>query len=268
MKEAIDLIFKWAASYAGSGWHWLLFAASVFLLFFLREASKKRWILAGYSAGVLFLYFFPPTAWFIMNFCIGTDTYWRMFWLLPVTPAIAYALVLLVQRAEKRGRFAGILAVLSCVLVIAVTGSCIYGKGQYTHGNRFKLNGDMMAVCNFLEEYNTDEEIYAAVPPEFTSYIRQYDANIKQPYGRYGPEDYQSVRQQVETVYKENPTDFFVLTGACKTLGINYIIFPHSPEAETAFAGDGYALAGMVGTYGIFHNPAYGTEADNLGPRE
>lgn len=164
MKETIELIFRWLKAYVGTGWHWLLFLAAAVLLFFLREASKKRQILAGYCIGILFLYFFPLTAWIIMKACIGTDTYWRMFWLLPVTPVIAYVLVLAVQRAEKRGRAEGIAAAAACVLLIAVTGSCVYGKGQFTTGNRFKLNGDMMAVCNFLEDYNTDEEIYASVP--------------------------------------------------------------------------------------------------------
>ncbi len=263
MKETIELIFRWLKAYVGTGWHWLLFLAAAVLLFFLREASKKRQILAGYCIGILFLYFFPLTAWIIMKACIGTDTYWRMFWLLPVTPVIAYVLVLAVQRAEKRGRAEGIAAAAACVLLIAVTGSCVYGKGQFTTGNRFKLNGDMMAVCNFLEDYNTDDEIYASVPPEFVSYIRQYDANIKQPYGRYGPEDWQPDQQKIEEIYKENPVDFFGLTSVCKKLGINYIIYPHSEEAAAAFTQDGYALAGTVGKYGIYHNPAYGSEDDN-----
>lgn len=57
--------------------------------------------------------------------------------------------------------------------------------------------------------------------------------------------------------------DFFGLTSVCKKLGINYIIYPHSEEAAAAFTQDGYALAGTVGKYGIFHNPAYGSEDDN-----
>ena len=103
MKETIELIFRWLKAYVGTGWHWLLFLAAAVLLFFLREASKKRQILAGYCIGILFLYFFPLTAWIIMKACIGTDTYWRMFWLLPVTPVIAYVLVLAVCR-EARAR--------------------------------------------------------------------------------------------------------------------------------------------------------------------
>ncbi len=268
MAETIRLIFHWFTAYFSGGLHWLLFLASVIALFFLREAAKKRHILAYYCAGILLLYFFPLTAWIIMKACIGTDTYWRMFWLIPITPVIAYVLVLLIRRAEKRGIKQGLAALICCILAVIITGSCIYGKGQFLPGNRFKLNGDMMAVCHYLEEYNTDEEIYAAVPPEFVSSIRQYDAKIKQPYGRYGPEEWQPLQQQIQYIYEENPVDFFGLTSACKSLGINYIIYPHSDEAAAAFAADGYALAGNVGNYGIFHNPAYGTEDDNQSQEE
>ena len=82
----------------GNGFYvYLLLAACLYFLVFGRKKERSR-ILSGYIVVFLAVFFCPVTAYIIQK-CIGRSVYWRVLWILPAVPLIAYAGTCLVKKA-------------------------------------------------------------------------------------------------------------------------------------------------------------------------
>ena len=85
--------------YWGNGFYvYLLLAACLYFLVFGRKKERSR-ILSGYIVVFLAVFFCPVTAYIIQK-CIGRSVYWRVLWILPAVPLIAYAGTCLIKKVE------------------------------------------------------------------------------------------------------------------------------------------------------------------------
>ena len=82
MASYFNTAADWLRSYAGDGWHVVLFLPALAYILFARCDKRLKRFLAAYTVLFLFLYFCPVTAKIIMDYCIGEEVYWRMLWLL------------------------------------------------------------------------------------------------------------------------------------------------------------------------------------------
>ena len=103
MREALSVIItRFQDYFAGSGFGLLFFACLLFLFFWKRDRKVRDSLLWPVLIIVLAV-FCPVTGWLLMKL-VGTDVYWRMYWLLPVVPLAAYAGTTLVFGLKGKGK--------------------------------------------------------------------------------------------------------------------------------------------------------------------
>ncbi len=97
MKRALLASLDAWQKYWGNGFYvYLLLAACLYFLVFGRKKERSR-ILSGYIVVFLAVFFCPVTAYIIQK-CIGRSVYWRVLWILPAVPLIAYAGTCLIKK--------------------------------------------------------------------------------------------------------------------------------------------------------------------------
>lgn len=171
--------------YEGSGAYFTLFFISVcVLLFFYRDQGNKQLHkpYTIYYPLLAFVMIFVPFVAGPIIYVIEDVVYWRVFWIIPMTLIIALAMAVFVMRmARGRDR---LLAVISCCVVIWVSGSLIVNSDNYQKpANWYKIPEDTVQICEMIRE-DTDGYAKVAFPAKLVSYVRQYDASILMPYGR------------------------------------------------------------------------------------
>ena len=138
MKEMIKGILDTWNLFWGSGYYqYLIFLAVILLLIFFRKKKEAR-LLLGYTAILLVLFFFPLSAGIIQK-CIGSDVYWRVLWLLPVTVLLAYTGTALAEQAGLKAKKGGwMLQGLVLILLMGVIG--ISGKSVWSEDNYVQVH--------------------------------------------------------------------------------------------------------------------------------
>ena len=217
--------------YCGMGAQFLLFLCAIFFLTMYGKNKKLCQVLNHYIAFILALMVFPITAIINMEYCIGEEVYWRMFWLLPISFVIALAAVTLREFGKNKSQKMGI--TVFALLMIALSGKCVYADGAIDKAyNVEKLPEQVIEVCNTLTEdalVNGIETKRVVVPTELLSYVRQYDATITMPYGRNAirGEGLSETRQEIYDIMKledKKKMDFQKLAEDLKIEGCNYLV--------------------------------------------
>ncbi len=163
-------------SFAGNGFL-VLWVVSLLYLFFAEKEKRKILVYPAILLGVLI--FNPILYRYVWDKLFGY-AYWRAFWMVPVLPVIAAAVVSLV--GKMRGRIPKA-AVIAAVLVIsALTGTFIYKDRFVRAQNRYKLPQASVDVADAL--LALDKEPRATVDGSLFCYIRQYSPDIHLMYGR------------------------------------------------------------------------------------
>ncbi len=201
MAEVFSEIIENQTGYFGDGWQYPLFAiALVGLLLLWRRRTAAAVTL--YTLIVMVIIYCPLTAKFLMGFMEG-DVYWRMFWLLPIIPVLALAMVefvpLVVSAAHRLFKAdekkSGLVSVLAVLLVLAIYGCLLFGGGRFVYqdGNvTWASNPEKLPdeVIDIIEAVNADYEAApmgdkrVAAVGTIVPFIRQYDGTVYLSYGR------------------------------------------------------------------------------------
>ena len=201
MAEVFSEIIENQTGYFGDGWQYPLFAiALVGLLLLWRRRTAAAVTL--YTLIVMVIIYCPLTAKFLMGFMEG-DVYWRMFWLLPIIPGLALAMVefvpLVVSAAHRLFKAdekkSGLVSVLAVLLVLAIYGCLLFGGGRFVYqdGNvTWASNPEKLPdeVIDIIEAVNADYEAApmgdkrVAAVGTIVPFIRQYDGTVYLSYGR------------------------------------------------------------------------------------
>ncbi len=244
---------QWLISYIGTGFHiWLLGAALLYLLLFEHEAPVRRLFL-GYSAVWAVLYFCPVTP-LVLGKLIGNDIYWRCIWLLPMPVIIAFAMVKAWERIQKTWQKAGLILLFVCLI-------CITGKNVYFPDGHFEKAYNLQKVpvltatadAIIHENLEEDEPIVMLATSNISDYIRQYDPQVRQLYGR---------RSAVGgfrngSIYINRPVVNtktvcrFAIVAKC-----NFIVLPKAATDSAIMSAFQYEVVGEVGEYYVWKNRA------------
>lgn len=111
---------------------------------------------------------------------IEDTVYYRFFWVLPVTIAVAYYMTRLVFRRPGRWRKLAVAAVL-LVLIGATTSAndTVLGHLQLP-SNLYKVPDEVVQACALIhEDFEGEEEPKAVFTFDLEVYVRQYDASIR-----------------------------------------------------------------------------------------
>ena len=259
MRTILEVAWNTYLGFKGGGMHLgLYFAAVLFLVILSKTDNEKKnsYLLSGYSILFWGIFFFPLTAKIIVEYCIDSSVYWRMFWILPFPLIIAYAFAVALKQLPS-GWKRGVL-VFFMVSIIMVTGSPIYPQNFSRAENIYKIPQNAVDVCQVINEdakENHIEERKVIVPNELLSYIRQYDGSIQMPYGRNALKNERLQNRNVKQIYQlmSNPDpDFKKLAGYAKREKCNYLVYPIQEMADKKLQELGYERIGEEDAYYVY----------------
>lgn len=180
-KENIEIIKYSYEQFQGTGMYFALFLVAM-LYIFLKEKDRNRKILLLYFPILVFCVITNP----IFNKFVGSiftvNTYWRVFWLLPIGIVIGYAAVLVVNENKEKSQ--KIIVTVSLFIIIALSGKLIYNDYNYQEcGNAYKLPDESVLVAQLIG-VDEQENKKAILPETLVAHVRQIDASIELLVGR------------------------------------------------------------------------------------
>lgn len=172
-------VFTVFQKYMGTGLIMIWFAAALVFLFLTEKNRTRRILLVYYPVVMLLLYFNPL---FADAFCrlVGSEIYFRVCWLLPVSVVLAYSTVLLAEHFKGKMKGLFLAAVLT---VIVLSGRPVYSNPLYSVAqNEYHVPDSVVHICDAIRYEG--REVKAAFPYEMLLYVRQYSPFVCMPYGR------------------------------------------------------------------------------------
>lgn len=249
-----DMIRTSFREYAGTGMMTGLFlAAEIFL--FVKEKNKTIRILLLYMPVLLLLlYFFPPFASFIYTF-VGDEIYYRLLWLVPVTPVLAYTAVRIWESCGGTKKW---LAGAVMAVTVMLSGSLVYTSPHFSRAeNLYHVPQPVVDICDAISEPG----VKAAFPLELVQYVRQYDPAVNMPYGR-------------EMLVERWVTEWQLQNELCALLNVEvldaaaiaenareqrclYVIFREGKTVRGSFEENDFELYQVVDGYMIYRNERF-----------
>lgn len=233
----------------------LLVASALYIAIFEKDL-KKRIILGFLPILILIGFLLPVTKIvYVAAFDEGSDTYYRILWLLPTYLVIGYASCKLIFSFEKK--LYQRLALVAAVLVAVLSGSLVY-MNQYMSvaENMYHIPQTAIDVCNVIAPEDGEPRVRAAFPSELVHFVRQYDTDIIMPYGRemvVTQWDYYNAVYEV--MEKPEIIDAEALLEATRQTGCSYIILHEERKIDKNLVSLGLELVDTVGGYRIYADP-------------
>ena len=242
-------------NYMGTG---LIVIWYLISLIYLWIDEKRRHVRMAflYMPLALLLVYFNPLCVKLVHGVVGSDIYWRILWLLPMSATIAYACVCIYGRIARGGRkVAADLFALCMAAALAVSGSLIYGSPRVSRAeNLYHMPDSVVHICDAIEA--PGREVMAAFPLELTPYVRQYCPVVCMPYGREMVMKSWNHQNPLCDAMEQEVIDMEQLVPLAREVSCHYVIF----RADQAFSADpqeyGWTLHGETDGYVIYRDPA------------
>lgn len=251
MLEIFGLTKEAYKLYAANGMHIALFLAALIALACLAGEKEIKKLFVGYSVIFFVIYFCPLTAKIIMDYCIGRDVYWRMFWILPIPMILSYTGVRALRVQTKK--LFKVIMLAALVIVVAVTGYMVYTPGSVLQKaeNLQKIPSAASAVCEIISNDRKDGELSkAAVPEDLVGYIRQYDASIGLAYGRKGYKS--NADKKIYAQMTAEKANFKKLIRAVRKAKCNYLVYFDAGDNQKRIEKLNFKAIGKTNGYVIY----------------
>ena len=174
-------IFVITNEYRGTGFLLILYVVAFIFLFIYEKEKKRRILLLYMPLSLMVLLYFPVFYHIYVVYLDDSGTYYRMFWLLPMTITIAYGACCAIYRFRRIG------IVLVCA-IIALCGAYTYKQTDTTNvdktENVYQIPQYVIDLCDYMEQDIPGVNVYACVPTEMLFYVRQYNPKINLIFGR------------------------------------------------------------------------------------
>ena len=221
------------------------------------EKELKRRIMLGFLPLIMMAGFLLPITKivYVAAFDEGSDTYYRLLWLVPMYVVIAYAGCKFAVSFGKRSwqRVAGVVA----LVVMILSGSLVYFN-QYMSvaENAYHIPQHVIDICDVIAPAEGEPRVRAAFPSELVHFIRQYDTDILMPYGREMVatqwDYYNSVYEVME---KPEVIDAEALLEATRQTKCSYIVLKTDRKIDKSLSTLGLKLVDTVSGYYIYADP-------------
>ena len=233
----------------------LLVASAVYIA--VTEKDLKMKIMLGFLPIVILLGFLLPITkiLYVAAFDEGSDTYYRLLWLVPMYVVIGYAACKFIVSFGKRSwqRVAGVLV----LVVVMLTGSLVYLNQYVTVAeNAYHIPQHVINICDMIKPAEGEPRVRAAFPSELVHFVRQYDTNILMPYGREMVAtqwDYYNVVYEV--MEKPETIDAEALLDATRQTKCSYIVLSTERRIDKNLTTLGLKLVDTVDGYYIYADP-------------
>lgn len=233
----------------------ILLASAVYLTVCEKDIRKK--IILGILPIVVLAGFLLPITKivYVAAFDDGSDTYYRILWLMPMYMVIGYAACKLIFSFGSKVKQRVALAV--CLVIVAMTGSFVY-LNQYMSAaeNLYHIPQDVIDVCDVITPADSTQRIRAVFPSELVHFVRQYDTNILMPYGREMIATQWDYYNAVYDAYeKPEVINAQVLLEATRQAKCLYIVVRTDRKVDVNLVTMGLKLVDTVGDYLIYSDP-------------
>ena len=218
---------------------WLLFVGDgkvvvttliVMFLFLLWPGNKRLKQFLLYPSLVVLIFINNPLSiyYIVDRNLMAYNRYVRLYWLLPISFVLAFLCVKVVVKAKKWRR---IVVAFLCSGIIIYTGNYMFTEESYTKmTNLYKIPDDVIEICDFIEEdleFNKKkiEETRIIIPLNYSSYIHQYNGDIKTLYGRYNDSPlYYSIAQEMMQLMEAPELDVKAICEGAHESECEYIV--------------------------------------------
>ena len=250
MLEELKISMEWARQYNDEGLHVILLLFALIYIWRNKEEKHHRKLFIGYTLLFFFVYFCPLTS-FIITKAIGHTVYWRMFWLLPLPCMLAYSFVKFWSRTEGKAKRA--VSLLLFAAAVSLTGQVIYIEDSpyETRKNWEKLPEAPEAIVRIINENREEGEwVLLLAPSDMVPWIRMYDAQIHQVYGRKG--NVWEGGGYLKRAADKEVLDHKKLCRKAREIRCNFMVLKNSEIRTEKMAKYNFQLIGQVGDYVIF----------------
>lgn len=241
------VIFK---LYTGLKFLILLFGFSwAYLL--LAEKDKGIRLLFVYAPLLIFLLFlFPVSRKAFVAIGLDGETYYRVLWLIPMGIVTIYAACKLFGKHRRIG-----LVVMTALLVLC--GDYVYDSPYIKKAeNLYHIPDEVIAICDLIKPKHEDEHVMVVVPEELVYYVRQYNANIKMPYGREMIASQWDYYDPVHAAMEETEEIVIAdLLKATREVYCQYIVLSPTRLVDGDPADFGLMMIGNIDGYRVYKDP-------------
>lgn len=215
------------------GPHYIFGILFLLSLAYVLKAGKKlpAALLCGSTVFLLLTLLNPLSASFFLHKPAFSPVYWRLFWLLPIYPAICFAVSDLVAKMKPLGSvfvLAGMLALLF------FSGKYMFSKELFsTPKNSYKLPQDVLDLADGILKDSGGKSVSVFSPEDISAKLRQYDVRIvliwpRRMYAQqdFSASEYQRLSRFYDTLYSEKTVGEQEVLLNMKEFGLQYLVMP------------------------------------------
>ncbi|SFQ08840.1 hypothetical protein SAMN04487928_11823 [Butyrivibrio proteoclasticus] len=241
--------------YGGNGVLLLMFLAAAIYIVASEKDIKKKIVLGILPLVILAGFLFPVTKIvYVALFDDGSDTYYRILWLIPMYVVIGYGACKAVMNFKKDAVRRGMLALI--LLIIAVTGSFVYANQYMSKAeNLYHIPQNVIDICDVIAPEDGEPRVRAAFPSELVHFVRQYNTDILMPYGRemvVTQWDYYNAVYEV--MEKPETIDATALLEATRQTKCRYIVLSDSRQIDQSLEELGLNVIANIDGYTVYED--------------
>lgn len=246
-KDAVELF----RNYMGTGLIVTWFLLAVIYLF-INEKRKYIRIFFVYMPVTLLILYFNPLFAKLLFTLLDDEIYYRLLWLLPITPVIAYTCVRICGKVkESRGKVAACAAVLCMAAMTAFSGSFIYDNQFFNKAeNQYHMPDSVVHICDAI--IVPGREVMAAFPPELVQFVRQYSPLVCMPYGRETIVERWGFQSEIYDLMTAEEIDLEALNRAALERDCHYVILHSGRRVKGDFADYQWELFCETDGYSVY----------------
>ncbi len=242
-----DKVLALYEGYIGTGMIAGLFLVAVIYLFVVEKNKNIRIIFLYMPVIILLLYFCPFFAAIVYSFA-GEEIYYRILWLVPIVPVLAYAAVRIIMTCNGKKRITAGLAIGGIILL---SGSLVYESPYFSRAeNVYHVPNTVVEICEAIEVEG--REVKAAFPGEFLQYVRQYSPYVHMPYGREMTIVRWNFYDALYSLLQAEVLDVEEIAKIARERDCHYIIFSNTKQLQGSFGDYGYEFFDEIGGYIIY----------------
>lgn len=238
-------IFQIYSKYSGRGILMVLFFIALFYIALVEKKHTIRTMILCGSVFIILFIFLQPIYYIYITY-VDASTYWRMWWIVPAGIGLAYVGTQLISGHRWTGFF-------MVFIVLLLGGEFVYtGNAQISRAeNIYQIPDEVVTIVDYLEEYD-EGVVFAAFPPEMLIYVRQYDVDLRMPYGREMLDMNWSGANGFYQLMASMSLDFAALAEKCEYNYTRYIIVDSYKQYLNTPEENGYRMLLAVDKYRVY----------------
>lgn len=233
--------------YMGSGLIVIWYLIALVYLWIREKRSEMR-IVFLYVPLLLLLLFFNPLVAQVFERLADSEIYYRILWLLPMTPTIAFATVQLCMGFTGWRRS---VSALVAVAVMACSGSLIYANPYFERAeNLYHVPEAVVEICDAIEV--PGREVKAAFPEELIQYVRQYSPTVVLAFGRNVVVSSWSITNKLHDMMLQEEIDAQAFAAEARAEEVVYLVLPADQKLEGSLEDWEFEVFAEIAEYIIY----------------